>query len=219
MPAPRCVVFDMDGLMFNTEDIYTMVGTELLGRRGCAFTDELKDAVMGLTPQATFELMIRWHELDQKWEELAAESNRLFIGLLDDHLAESPGLEKLLDALEAAGIPKAIATCSRQSLAEACLSRFDLARRFVFILTSKDITHGKPHPEIYLAAAERFGLPPREMLVLEDSENGSRAAAATGAFTVAVPGEHSRQQDFSAASLVVDSLTDRRLYQVLGLHA
>ena len=55
------------------------------------------------------------------------------------------------------------------------------------------------------------------MLVLEDSQNGCRAAAAAGAFTVAVPGEHSRRQDFSAANLVIESLADRRLYEVLGL--
>ena len=60
-------------------------------------------------------------------------------------------------------------------------------------------------------------MPPAEMVVLEDSRNGCLAAAAAGAFTVAVPGEHSRQHDFSMASLVVDSLADPRLYQALGL--
>ncbi len=54
------VVFDMDGLMFNTEDVYTLVGTELLRRRGHAFTSELKDAMMGLRPRQTFGVMIRW---------------------------------------------------------------------------------------------------------------------------------------------------------------
>ena len=57
------------------------------------------------------------------------------------------------------------------------------------------------------------------MLVLEDSQNGCRAAAAAGAFTVAVPGEHSRRQDFSVANLVIESLADRRLYEVLGIRA
>ncbi len=72
--------------------------------------------------------------------------------------------------------------------------------------------YGKPHPEIYLTAAQRFGISPAEMMVLEDSQNGCLAAAAAGAFVVAVPGEHSREHDFSMASLLVDSLADRRLY-------
>ena len=102
-------------------------------------------------------------------------------------------------------------------LTEACLAPFQLAPRFRFVLTSEDITRGKPDPEIYLLAARRFGVPPAEMLVLEDSQNGCRAAAASGAFTVAVPGEHSRRQDFGAANLVIENLADRRLYEVLGI--
>ena len=114
-------------------------------------------------------------------------------------------------------MPKAIATSTGRRLTEACLAPFQLAPRFSFILTAEDITRGKPDPEIYLLAARRFGVPPGEMLVLEDSQNGCRAATASGAFTVAVPGEHSRQQDFSAADLVIESLADRRLYEALGL--
>jgi HAD superfamily hydrolase (TIGR01509 family) len=208
----------MDGLMFNTEQIYTVVGTELLRRRGCEFTDELKDAIMGLRPQPTFEMMIRWHGLDETWKEMAAESNRIFVSLLDDHLAPMPGLLELLGLLEEAGIPKAIGTSSGRELLDEVFRRIDLRSRFQFILTAEDITRGKPHPEIYLVAAERFGLSPRQMVVLEDSENGCRAAAAAGAFTVAVPGKHSRGHDFAAASLVVDSLGDPRLYEALGIH-
>ncbi len=85
------------------------------------------------------------------------------------------------------------------------------------MLGAEDIARGKPHPEIYLAAARRFGVPAGQMAVLEDSENGCLAAAAAGALTIAVPGEHSRTQDFAAASLVVDSLADPRLYAALGI--
>jgi len=217
MPTPQAAVFDMDGLMFNTEDVYTQVGTELLRRRDCEFSDELKDAIMGLRPQPTFETMIRWHRLDVGWEELAAESNQIFRGLLGDHLAPMPGLLDLLLALEQAEIPKAIATSSSRALTEEVLGRFQLQPRFRFVLAAEDIVNGKPDPEIYLAAAGRLGLQPQQTLVLEDSQNGCRAAAAAGAFTVAVPGEHSREHDFSVASLVVDSLSDRRLYEALGI--
>jgi HAD superfamily hydrolase (TIGR01509 family) len=148
---------------------------------------------------------------------LAAESNILFIGLLDRHLAPMPGLMDLLDALEAAGIPKAIATSSARALLDACLARYDMHRRFSFFLTAEDIAHGKPDPEIYLTAAARFDLNPSELLVLEDSQNGCKAAAAAGAFTVAVPARHSRTHDFSSASMVVENLSDPRLYKVLGL--
>ena len=211
------VTFDMDGLMFNSEDVYTLTGTELLARRGCTFTAELKDAMMGLPPQTAFEVVIARHHLPEPWEVLAAESDDIFLSLLGARLATMPGLLELLAALEKAGIPKAIATSSSRRLTEACLAPFQLAPRFSFILTSEDITRGKPDPEMYLLAARRFGVPPAEMLVLEDSHNGCRAAAAAGAFTVAVPGAHSRSQDFRVANLVIESLADRRLYETLEI--
>ena len=211
------VVFDMDGLMFNTEDVYTSVGAELLRRRGHTFTPELKDAMMGLQPRPSFEAMIRHCQLTDTWDQLAAESNRLFIELFEARLSPMPGLPELLGVLETAAIPKAIATSSCHELVYACLKPFELEKRFQFILTAEDIAHGKPHPEIYLTAAQRFGVPPAQMMVLEDSHNGCRAAAAAGAFTVAVPGDHSREHDFSMASLVVTSLADPRLYEALGL--
>jgi len=213
----RAVVFDMDGLMFNTEDMYTLAGEELLRRRGRKFTDELKHKMMGLRPQPSFEAMIDHCGLSDTWQELAEESNRLFLDFLDGHLAMMPGLMELLDALERAGIPKAIGTSSSRELVAACLRPFNLQGRFRFVLAAEDIAHGKPHPEIYLTAAQRFGTPPAEMAVLEDSENGCLAAASAGAYVVAVPGEHSMGQDFSIASLVVESLADPRLYLTLGI--
>jgi HAD superfamily hydrolase (TIGR01509 family) len=207
----------MDGLMFNTEDVYYQVGSELLRRRGCEFSRELSDAMMGRPPQPSFEVMIQWHSLTDTWLTLAAESEELFISLLDEYLAPMPGLFDLLDRLEAAGIPKAICTSSSRRVMTAVLSRFSMEPRFQFTLTAEDIVHGKPDPEIYLKAAQRLGIKPQEMLVLEDSQAGCRAAAAAGAFAVAVPGAHSAKHDFSVASLVIRSLGDRRLYDVLEL--
>ena len=217
MSAPRAVVFDMDGLMFNTEDVYWDVGMELLRRRGYCYSRELSDAMMGRPPQSCFDVMIRWHSLKDTWQDLAAESEEIFLGLLDQHLAPMPGLMELLEALEQAGIGKAIGTSSSRCSLEAILSRFALQPRFRFTLTAEDITCGKPDPEIYLLAAARFGIPPREMLVLEDSHTGCRSAAAAGAMVAAVPGAHSASQDFSAAGLVLSSLADRRLYELLEL--
>jgi pseudouridine 5'-phosphatase len=217
MTSPRAVIFDMDGLMFNTEDVYQRVGTELMRRRGIEYTQELSDAIMGRPPQVCFETMIRWHGLDDRWEAMARESEDLFIGLLDEGLAPMPGLVELLDALEAAGIPKAICTSSSRRVLTAVLARFHMEPRFQFTLTAEDITHGKPHPEIYLKAAERLGLAPGQILVLEDSQTGCRAAAEAGTLVVAVPCQQSRDQDFSVAALVLESLADPRLYELLGL--
>jgi len=214
---PKAVVFDMDGLMFNTEDLYFAVGEELLRRRGKKFTRELSDAMMGRPPQASFEIMIRWHNLSDTWENLAAESENLFIERIQGRVAPMPGLLELLAALESARIPKAIATSSSRRTLRAVLACFELEPRFAFTLTAEDVIQGKPHPEIYLKACQRFGLPPNKVVVLEDSEAGCQAAAAAGTIAVAVPGPHSARHDFSSATVVIDSLRDPRLYELLRL--
>jgi len=214
---PRAVVFDLDGLMFNTEDLYHDVGEALLRRRGEPIRRELFDAMMGLPGEVALRLMIDQHALTDSVEDLARESDEILVALFDEHLAPMPGLMRLLDALEAAEIPKAIATSSSRAMVTDVLRRFDLEPRFAFLLTAEDVTHGKPHPEIYQTAAQRLSLSPAELLVLEDSGNGSRAAVAAGTFTVAVPTHHSREHDFSGTRWISDSLEDPRIYEALGL--
>ena len=203
--------------MVNTEELYQLVGTELLRRRGKTFDAELLDEMMGRPARVSLQIMIRWHALDATVEELSSETDVIFAEILRERLACMPGLLDLLAALEAAGIPKAIATSSGPRFVANVLSRFSLAPRFAFILTCDDIVEGKPNPEVYLKAAARFGLPPADVLVLEDSFNGCQAAIRAGTFAVAVPGGHSRRHDFGQARLVIDTLADRRLYDVLGL--
>jgi len=217
MRRPLAVVFDMDGLMFNTEEVYWDVATELLARRGLVFTQELNAAIMGRPPKPCFETIIRWHNLNERWEDLAAESESLFLQLVESRLAPMPGLFELLEALEAAGIPKAVCTSSRRRVLEKLLGVFDLEPRFAFTLTAEDVAEGKPHPEIYLRAAERFGIRPEEMMVLEDSPAGCAAGRAAGAFVIAVPNVNSKGMEFSCAHLVVPSLASPAIYEVLGL--
>jgi HAD superfamily hydrolase (TIGR01509 family) len=213
----RAVVFDLDGLMFNTEELYQYVGGELLRRRGKTFEPALLDQMMGRPPRVALQMMIDWNGLDDTPAQLAAETETIFAEILDTRLECMPGLVELLGALEAHGIPKAIATSSGRRFVTNVLARFDFERRFNFILTAEDVTDGKPHPEIYLKAAERFGVPPAQMLVLEDSENGCKAAIAAGTFAVAVPGGHSCQHDFSGVSMKVNTLADPRICEALGI--
>lgn len=217
MPTPRAVVFDLDGLMFNTEELYVDVGTELLRRRGHEFTADLLDQMMGRPSRVALQMMIDSHRLAATVEELQVETDELFPEILRTRLAPMPGLVELLAGLERHSIPKGIATSSRRAFVKRVLSKFDYQPRFSPILTSEDITDGKPHPEIYLTAAARLGIDPSEMLVLEDSQNGCRAAVAAGAIAVAVPGAHSRRHDFTGAALVADSLADERIYERLGI--
>ncbi len=209
----KAVAFDMDGLMFDTEDVYWKAASKLLGRRGFEYTPELNAAVMGRTPRYCFELLKDRCSLPESWQELQKESEDLFLELLDDGFSTMPGLYELLDALEDRGIPKAICTSSEKRVVTEVLQRKNLAGRFQFVLTAQDIVRGKPDPDIYLKAAQKFGVEPSEMMVLEDSEAGCRAGAAAGAFTVVVVAHHNANGDFSLADLTVFALDEPEVLQ------
>lgn len=211
MPNIRAVCFDLDGLMFNTEVIFNEVGHELLRRRDRVMTHDLITAMMGRRAIEAVQVMIDWHDLSDTAEHLIDESQVLFFELAKDRLEAMPGLFELLEAIESRKLPKGVATSSTRSYLEKILGKFRLIERFHSILTAEDVQIGKPNPEIYLKAAASLGVAPEEMLVLEDSQAGTNAASAAGAFAVSIPHEHSAAHDFSNASLVADSLHDSRV--------
>lgn len=215
--SPQAVVFDMDGLMFNTEDLYVEVGSQILARRGKRFTRALLDEMMGRPTKTALSIMIQRNQLDATVAQLERETDELFPDVLAAKLAPMPGLLPLLAALEQAGVPKAVATSSRRHFVMDCLSRFDMVERFQFLLTAEDVVQGKPDPEIYQTASRRLGLDCGRVMVLEDSEIGCRAASQAGTFAVAVPGDHSRNHSFGGAVFIADSLADSRIFAALGL--
>ena len=209
------VVFDLDGLMLNTEDVFHLTGHELLRRRNKVATQELFNLMMGRRANESFLAMKEHMQLQETVEALAIESWQIFDSLLDAHLGLMPGLSELLDRIELSGLPKGVATSSDRKYLQRMLGRFGLYERFQMSLTAEDVTHGKPHPEIYQKAAERIGVAPHEMLVLEDSEAGTNAAAEAGAHIISVPHAHSRHMDFSRAKAVATSLVDPVILSLL----
>jgi len=215
--SPQAVVFDLDGLMFNTEELYQDVGAELLRRRGYEFGPDLLDAMMGRPNRVALQIMIDWHRLGDTVDVLVTETAEIFPEILDTRLAPMPGLISLLATLEEHGIPKAIATSSGKAFVDNVLGRFDFHPRFQFILTAESVTQGKPHPEVYQLAARTFGVEAAQVIVFEDSANGCKAAVAAGARVIAVPGGPSHKHEFPGATLVASGLDDPRVYDLLGL--
>ncbi len=210
MPAPtiRAVCFDLDGLMFNTEHVFYESAEVLLQRRGLAMSRGAMDAMLGRRPLESFQALIDYLNLKEGPAELLAESRVIFHGLLDTKLQPMPGLFELLALIESVGLPKGVATSSPRDYLENVFGRWNLLPRFPVALTAESVTHGKPNPEIYLKAAEKLGVPPEQMLVLEDTQTGTRAGATAGAFVVSVPHEHTATHDFSQAQYIATGLDD-----------
>ena len=216
-PSIRAVCFDLDGLMFNTEHVFYESAEVLLGRRGLAMSRGAMDAMLGRRPVESFQALIDYLGLKGEGPvELLAESRVIFYELLDTKLLPMPGLFELLDLIEAKGLPKGVATSSPRDYLEHMFGRFNLLPRFPVTLTAESVTHGKPNPEIYLKAAELLGVRPDQMLVLEDTQTGTRAGAAAGAYVVSVPHEHTQSHDFSMASYVATGLDDPHVLELVS---
>jgi HAD superfamily hydrolase (TIGR01509 family) len=212
-PAPiRAVAFDLDGLMFDTEALFIRVLSGFLEERGRSMTPEILAAMLGKRAAEAYPAFRRLTGFEEAPEELLAELRRRFNAEVDAAVHPTPGLIALLAHLEKRGIPRAVATSSRLEYAEGLIVRHGLREHFAFLLTAEDVTHGKPDPEIYRTAASRFGIEPRNLLVLEDSPPGLAAAKGAGAFAVGVPHEHSPVSGLSDADLIVPRLDDPALF-------
>ncbi len=213
----RAVVFDLDGILANTEDLYEQAGETVLARRGKTYDAELREQIMGRPVVDAIKIMIDCHSLTDSIDDLIQECADMLVQLIASSLAPMPGAVSLINDLHSAGIPIAVATSATAEYADNVLTQLKLKPFFQFILTSADIQRGKPDPEIYLLAASRLGILPTQMMVLEDSANGCRAAVAAGAYTVAVPNRHTKNHNFPNVQFIADTLNDPRIRQAIAL--
>jgi HAD superfamily hydrolase (TIGR01509 family) len=212
----RAVVFDLDGLMFDTEALFFRVSSQALAVRGKTFTSEIMQAMIGRRAAEVSHVLKTLAGIDEPIEALLGEIRERFYAEMDTAVHPTQGLIALLDQLRRRSLPLAVATSSRHAYVDRLLARHRLADRFDFVLASEDVTRGKPDPEIYERAAGRFGIPAGSMMVLEDSPAGVAAAHAAGAVVVAVPHEHSPAHALGPAHLVVPRLDDPAVINLLG---
>ena len=211
------VIFDLDGLLFNTEDVFLAAGTTYLHRRGYQFDIDLRNQMMGRTSSISLKLLKKHFAIEDSVEVIRGEIDELFSEYLEEILAPMPGALSLLVQLDEMNLPYAVATSSSRAYATALLERFGLLGRFQFLLGGDDVINGKPDPEIYLRAASEIGYFPNELLVFEDSGNGCAAAVAAGMNVVAVPNTHNAGQNYDGVYLIADTLKDPRIVSILDL--
>jgi HAD superfamily hydrolase (TIGR01509 family) len=200
---PRAVIFDMDGLMLDTESLGARTWADAASMTGVEFDLALLPAMIGRNYRDC-RAFLRQHYGDAyPVEELTASCLAAFDAIVaQDGIALKTGVVELLDWLETENIPRAVATSTRRDRAKAQLMQQGLYERFATLVGGDEIVHGKPAPDIFIEAAARLQVPVGQCVVLEDSEPGVRAAIAAGIASIMVPDLHPP----SAALLATDTL-------------
>ncbi|MEM7533241.1 MAG: HAD family phosphatase [Chloroflexota bacterium] len=206
----QAVIFDMDGLMIDTERIAQQAWQQVGAEWGYTFSDDVYLQAIGRTKEDTGVLFKEAYGVSFPFEEMYAQKQALLHDAV--HYGEIPikdGLLDLLDWLEAQHIPKAVATSTARPTATIKLQKTGLIDRFPVTVCGDEIANGKPAPDIYLKAAIGLGIEPATCLVLEDSEPGTHSAHAAGMIPITVPDmKLPSAETRSIAYAVVDSLHD-----------
>jgi len=212
LPRPvHAVVFDMDGLLVDTETVSRESMTLAAREQGYALPPELFVRTVGLNFATSGPIFAEHFGPDFDVPAFQAESTRLFRAAGELGVALKTGVVELLNLLDELGLPRAIATSSPHQDVARNLGHHGLGDRFHAIVAGGDYERSKPHPDPYLKAAEVLGADPAHCLALEDSHNGIRAAHAAGMMAVMVPDLLEPTEEMHALCVrVIESLHEVR---------
>lgn len=184
----KAVIFDMDGLMFDTESIYFKANKKTADRIGLPFTEEFYLQFVGSSDKDLFNGMYNHFNDDEKVDQFVEQSNKDAHDMLTSGSVEKKkGLIQLLDILNKKDIKCVIASSSEKWLVEAVTENNSVRDYFVDAVGGDEVEHSKPNPDIFLKALEKLGTTKEETLILEDSLNGVRAAYSAGIPVIMIP--------------------------------
>ncbi len=206
MRGIEAIIFDLDGLMIDTEPLARRAWDRVLQDHGQELGDETFANMIGLRLEESSRVVQEVFGLTTSPSELAGREQIYMAQIMAQGIPTMPGLWRLLGEIEIRKVPWAVATSSRQAYAVQVLSQLGLLKRCQAIAAGDEVEQGKPAPDVYLLAAKRLNIDPALCLALEDSVPGIKACSAAGMLTVAVPNSDTSHMDFKDAGFVYDSL-------------
>ena len=182
----EAVIFDMDGVLIDSEETWSRVRAAVVARHGGRWTEQDQRNVMGDNSRQWSAYIVSTWNLAMDPQEIFREVLEAMIESYAQGVAVLPGAATAVAAL-GARYPLAVASSSPRELIPVALRLASFGDSFPVVVSSDEVERGKPEPDVYLLAARRLGVPPGRCLAIEDSSNGIRAALAAGMATIAVP--------------------------------
>ena len=208
MSQLKAIVFDMDGLMVDSEPLSQQAWDDYLRPYGHKLSEETVQSIIGLRADVSTPIIKEMFNLPEPAPTIISKRAAIYSQIRANGVPIMPGLHELHAEIARRQIPWAVATSSPRAHALEILHQLGLQDRCRAIAAGDEVTHGKPSPDIYLLAAERLGIAPQHCLALEDSGPGSQAAVAAGMTTIAVPNAQTKTADFSHVRYHYRSLHD-----------
>ena len=194
------VIFDMDGVLVDSEPLYMAVERQSFARYGVALDEQEQARFVGTSQQQMWREIKVLYGIEVAISQLIAEHQQRVLSVLgQSSLQAMPGVMRLLDELDKLGIPYALASSSPRLLVSCVLERIGLAGRFCHMVCGDEVRLSKPDPHIFLLAAQGLGVAPARCLVIEDSGHGVTAAKAAGMQCIGLMNPNSGSQSLEGA--------------------
>ncbi len=202
----KAVIFDMDGVMIDSEPLWEKTERILLARRDIEYSPTYRDQIVGLNQNDSGRLLINTFELEETVEDIISERVEILTAIYEEELEVVLDLIPLLDNLRDSKFKLAVASSSPLRVINFVLDMFSLQEYFPVVVSGECTENGKPHPDIYLHTASRLEVKPTECAAIEDSINGVKSAKAAGMYCIAVPDKRLSQMEFQNADIIVPNL-------------
>lgn len=202
----KAFIFDMDGVIYDSEPIHAKAKKLVLAEWGISISDERLATFVGRSSRDFYGTMVKENpQCRASWQELADRKHNLYRTMLaeDDSVKAMPGIRDLLERIRKAGYPIGLGSSSTMEMIELVLTRLDLKDYFSVLVSGNDLPKSKPDPMIFLTVAERLGVSPSICTVIEDATAGVAAAKAAGMYCIGYYNPNSGPQDLSRADMIV----------------
>ena len=215
----RTVIFDMDGVIIDTEPLHHQAFFTQFAELGITVSDALYASFLGSSTRNVFQRLKQEFNLPQEVDELLRRKRELFNEAFDTDagLDLLPGVRTLIEDIQQHGIQLVLASSASKATIARVFNRFGLGPYFSHLVSGEDFAQSKPNPEIFLHAATLAETPVTECIVIEDSANGVAAAKAAGIYCIGYASPHSAGQDLRLADRVVQDFSELSAAQIAAI--